>query len=97
MSIKEYLKTLSYDQLITAREMADNMLKEKDAEPMVTLWSVSTSHLVFKYFRTYMEAVSYLSRKAETLDRDEKDERDKAISVCRERVRESEVRDYIDG
>jgi len=41
MSTRDYLKELDYDQLLFARNCADELIKAKDAEKRVKVWIVS--------------------------------------------------------
>lgn len=62
MSIREYLKQLNYEQLRTAKDLAEEMIKAKEAEEKVPLWVVRDDALNYAAFREeqYAQAVERL-------------------------------------
>ena len=96
MSTTDYLKTLDYDQLVFAKEHAELLIKEKDAESRVKVWLISDDCLNFGCFPDdqYEEAVQYMASvllKRET----KKHQLGFDLQIRKITLRESEVPEYM--
>jgi hypothetical protein len=94
MSTKGYLKGLDYDQLLYARNCADELIKAKDAETRVPIWVVSGDCRNVGGFLEcdYLKAVE---RAHQLIDEEAKSGRGFVIQVEQERRRENEVPDIL--
>lgn len=70
MSIDLYLGDLTLEQLRYAHERAAALIAARQAEPSVTVWTLSDSALVLQYFAEadYLKAAEALLERARKLD-----------------------------
>jgi len=94
VSTADFLGRLDYDQLLSARNMAEGLLKKKDEETRVRVWIVSGDVRNVGGFLepNYAEAVE---RAHQALDEEAKTGRGFTIMVELESRRESEVPELL--
>jgi hypothetical protein len=101
MSIRNYLKGLDLQQLRHAKEVAEELIADKEAEDKVRLWAVSNEGMNLEFFSDadYLKAAEYLLQEA----KENAELRSTQpvgvdllmLSLRPIRVRASEVKDYI--
>lgn len=69
MSIEQYLKTLSKEQLEHAVNVAQNLLLEIDNEPRVDVWQVYDETSTTKIFKAQNEAIEHLRKLVDKYER----------------------------
>ena len=93
MSTEEYLKTLSYEQLLHAKNKASELMKLKKEEPKIGIWRVVDDAMAHGNFLNYELAVECFIQEAhEAYDMGFPH---KTLSIVKEFIIESEVKDYI--
>lgn len=67
MSTKDYLKTLSYSQLLFCREECEKMIRAIQEEEKKVAWAVTDDGINLGWFRTedYLKAVECLAHEAD--------------------------------
>lgn len=90
ISTRDFLSILDHDQLVRARELAEELIKRKDAEQRVSLWVVSNDCMNVAAFPSedYGKAVARAHR---LLDEEATRGHGIVVQVESERYRESEV------
>lgn len=94
-STREFLQGLSYDQLIKAREIVNDLIDEKQRETKVPLWRVCDDAVVYGWFpeTDYLKAANCLSETARDLV--EKGYQNEELHLELYKVHESELSDYL--
>ena len=66
MGTNEYLRTLDLDQLRYARDRANGLIAEKEAEKKLTVWLVQDRHMNLAWFAAddYLKAAAALLEEA---------------------------------
>lgn len=97
MSIPEYFKTLSYDQLIFARSHADTLIKKKDNESKRKLWRISDDGVNLAFFDESEHKKAAERMASETIEYANKYPGNSIKMDMRLiAVRESEYQEYLD-
>ena len=96
MSTHDYLNGLTLEQLIYARDRADAMVKDKQAEKKRVVWCIDNGayRLHFYPSERYVEAAERLLEEAKKNEAEGKRPRDKTLSLVPEYVLESEYHQY---
>lgn len=70
MSIKDYLNTLTVDQLRTVRKIADEKIEEASRSPKRVIWHVEEGGFILESFREedYEKALQYLKKELDDED-----------------------------
>jgi hypothetical protein len=90
ISTRDFLSTLDHDQLIRALEIAQELIKQKDAEPRISLWVISNDCMNVAAFPA-VEYPNAVARAHKLLDDEAKLGRGIVVQIESEYRRESEV------